>query len=218
MLYKEVVDLSWKYTNHMLVFPGGVPMKIRKNGDLGKGDPCEITTMDGFCIHFGTHLDCPSHMLAGGFRAEDKEIAFFVGRGRVLDCSHYRAGEVIGQEVLKGQSLEGIEFLLFYTGWSKKFGTKEQYGRFPVLELQFAKWLGRHPGLKGFGIESNNCDHIGDEMYPIHHALLDGNSKILYEALCNIDKLLGKEFIFIGAPISIDGAEGGPCRALALVL
>ena len=66
-------------------------------------------------------------------------------------------------------------------------------------------------------MELNNYDVIGDTSFPIHRLLLGQNSKILLEALRNLDRLLGKRFLLVAAPLVFENAEGGPCRALALV-
>lgn len=218
MFFKEVVDLSWKLTKDIKVYPGGEPLTIRKAGDTSKGDSSELSAMDGFCLHYGTHLDCPAHMVTGGFHCEDKPASYFIGNGKVIDCSAYGAGTKIGMEVLEGVNLENIDFLLFYTNWEKNFGTEQHYVDYPVLSLELAQFLGSHPTLKGFGIETNNCDVTGDESYQNHKALLGCNNKILFEALKNLKPLLGKDFILVAPPILVEGAEGGPCRAIALVL
>lgn len=213
----EVIDLSWRYGHETLPAVNGNPLSIRKVGCTADGDNIELTFIDSLCVHYGTHLDCPAHMVSGGFHLEDKPVSYFVGNGLAVDCSAYGAGSRIGREVLEGIDLNGIDFLLLYTGWADKFCTPEQYGDYPRLTEEFAEWLGTHPTLRGVGMELNNYDKIGDESYPIHRRLLGSNSKILLEALRNLDRLLGKRFLLIAAPLVIENAEGGPCRAIALV-
>ena len=217
MIIKEVVDLSWKYTKNIKVFDGGEPLIIRKERDISEDGSTELTTMDSFCMHYGTHLDCPGHMIDGGFRVEDKPASYFVGKGRVVDCTAYGPEEKIGMEVLDSVDLEGIDFLLFYINWGLKFGTKKQYRDYPTLSVALASFLGSHQTLKGIGIETNNCDVVGDATFPVHRAFLGNNSKILMEALTNLDRLLDKTFLLVAAPLLVEGAEAGPCRAVALV-
>ena len=217
MKISEVIDLSWRYGAETRLAPGSVPMQIRKSGCTANGDAMELTSVEHFCVHYGTHLDCPAHMIQGGFHIEDRPVGFFVGLGLVVDCSGYAPGTRIGPEILEGVCLDGVDFLLLYTGWAKKFGTDAQYGSYPLLSEALAQQLGAHPTLRGIGMELNNYDVIGDTSFPIHRLLLGQNSKILLEALRNLDRLLGKRFLLVAAPLVFENAEGGPCRALALV-
>jgi len=217
MHYKKVVDLSWQYTQDIKLFPGAAPITIRKDGDTSKGDSTELSTIDGFCMHFGTHVDCPAHMVAGGFHVDDKPAEFFVGEGIALDCSAYGEGGKIGMEILDGVDLTGKDFVLFYIAWDEKFGTDEQYKNYPTLTLELARYLGALPGIRGIGIETNNIDVTGDQAFPNHKGYLGGNTKIIFEAMTNMQELLGKKFLLVAPPLNVRGAEGAPVRAIALV-
>lgn len=217
MHYTKVVDLSWQYTPDMKLFPGAEPITIRKEGDTSKGDSTELSTIDGFCLHFGTHVDCPAHMVANGFHVDDKPAEYFMGEGIVLDCSGYGEGGKIGMGILDGVDLTGKDFVLFYIAWDKKFGTDEQYKNYPTLTLELARYLGALPAIRGIGIETNNIDVTGDEAYPNHKNYLGKNNKIIFEAMTNMQELLGKKFLLVAPPLNVKGAEGAPVRAIALV-
>jgi kynurenine formamidase len=213
----KVIDLSWKYTNDIKLYPGAEPISIRTSTNPSKGDPVLLTTVDGFCAHFGTHVDCPAHMVSGGFRCDEKPAEFYIGEGTVIDCSAYKEGSKIGLEVIENIDLSGKDFVLFYIGWAKKFGTDEQYQDYPILSIELADFLGKDSTIRGIGIETNNVDRTGDESYPNHRALLSRNDKVIYEALTNLEQLIGKDFLFIGFPLNINKAEAGLVRAAALV-
>jgi kynurenine formamidase len=38
-----------------------------------------------------------------------------------------------------------------------------------------------------------------------------------YENLANLDQVLDRRFVFVGFPLKLKGAHGGPTRAVALV-
>jgi kynurenine formamidase len=40
----------------------------------------------------------------------------------------------------------------------------------------------------------------------------------IYENLNNLDKLLNKDFLFVGAPLRLVGGSASPVRALAVIL
>jgi kynurenine formamidase len=52
---------------------------------------------------------------------------------------------------------------------------------------------------------------------PTHHVWLS-NGVCMVQQLCNLDKLVGKQFLFVAMPIKMVGGTGCPLRAAALVL
>jgi kynurenine formamidase len=50
------------------------------------------------------------------------------------------------------------------------------------------------------------------------HKTLFPKEIAIYESLNNLDKLLNKEFLFVGAPLRLVGGSASPVRALAVVL
>ena len=213
----KAVDLSWQYSKDIRVFEGGETPVFRKEGNVNAGDVLELTYLDSFCVHYGTHMDCPGHFIKCGFHVGDKPAGFFVGEGIVIDCSGYKEGTKYGMEVLEGVDLAGIEFLLFYINWAKNWGKPEQYGPYPVMNEELTRHIANHPGIKGIGVETNAVDLPGDPEFPIHHNFLKNNNRIIYEALTNLDQLLGKRFTFVGLPLNIECAEGSPVRAAAFI-
>jgi kynurenine formamidase len=212
----KVVDLSWKYTHKIRVFEGGIPPVIRKEGDTSAGDVLELTYIENFCMHYGTHLDCPGHFISGGFHVDDKPVSFYMGEGIVVDCSGYGEGTKYGMEVLDGVDLAGKDFVLFHINWAKNWDKPEQYGPYPVMTDEMARHMASLD-IKGIGVETNNVDTMGDTDFPIHTNFLKCNNKVLYEALTNLDLLVSKEFSFVGLPLNVQAGEGAPVRAVALV-
>ncbi len=213
----QVIDLSWKYTNDIRVFDGGIQPVIRKIGNTNAGDGLELTYIDNFCMHYGTHLDCPGHFIAGGFHVDDKPAGFFLGEGIVIDCSGYQEGMHYGMEVLNGVDLSNKQFVFFHINWAKNWDKPEQYGPYPVMTSELAQHLAGLDGIQGIGVETNNVDTTGDAEFPIHKAFLSCNNKVLYEAVTNLDLLIGMEFQFMGLPLNVDAGEGAPVRAIAIL-
>lgn len=213
----RVIDLSWKYTNKIRVFDGGLQPVIRKEGNTNAGDELELTYIDNFCMHYGTHLDCPGHFIGGGFHVDDKPVDFFMGEGIVIDCSGYKEGTRYGMEVLSGIDLSNKQFVFFHINWAKNWDKPEQYGPYPVMTSELARYLAGLDGIQGIGVETNNVDTTGDTEFPIHKNFLSCNNKVLYEAITNLDLLIGKEFTFLGLPLNVDAGEGAPVRAVAIL-
>lgn len=213
----KLVDMTWVYNNDILVYKGGTPPIFRKEGDCEAGDPLEMTFIDNFCIHFGTHFDAPGHMVENGALAEDMPMEYYIGRGIVVDCSSYKPGSKYGMEVLEGVDLSDKEFVFFHIDWAKNWDKEEQYSDYPVMTAELADYLGGLESLHGIGVETNGIDTVGDESFIIHKSYLKHKNKLIYEAVTNLDMLIGEEFLFYGLPIPIKDAEGGITRAFAVV-
>ena len=52
---------------------------------------------------------------------------------------------------------------------------------------------------------------------PAHRILLP-KGIVNYENLANLDKLLHRDFIFVGVPLNLVGSTGSPIRAIAMIL
>ena len=65
----------------------------------------------------------------------------------VVDCRGQRA---ITLSLLQSYDLNGADFVLFCTGWDKKWGTPGYYEGFPCLTAEAAAYLAGLP-LKGVG-------------------------------------------------------------------
>ena len=71
-------------------------------------------------------------------------------------------------------------------------------------------------GIKTFGVDSPTPDNPASTSYPCH--MMCRREHIThYENLANLDKIVNTRFTFVGFPLKLQGAHGGPTRAVALV-
>ncbi|MDQ1279024.1 MAG: Cyclase family protein [Thermoproteota archaeon] len=185
--------------------------------------------------HTGTHVDAPLHFVAEGKSVDQLPIEAFTGEGIVVDLSHKKAGEEITIEDLKiyDRDIKIDDVLMLYTRWDKKFGFNSQYlFEWPYLVEETARYLVKKK-IKALGVDTLSVSGWDGET-PGHgpiakkdspaetHRILLGAGIILIEALKNLDLLLEgaktRRAYFVYPPITFQGAEGGPCRALAIFL
>jgi arylformamidase len=134
----------------------------------------------------------------------------------VLDVSAL-AGAEIGAAFLEARQadLEGAEFVLLHTGWSRHWGQEAYFAGFPVLSAEAARWLcGR--GLKGIGLDAISIDPVDSTTYPNHHICFRAGL-ILIENLTGLEALAGRSFLFSCLPLKLEQADGSPVRAVALI-
>jgi kynurenine formamidase len=71
-------------------------------------------------------------------------------------------------------------------------------------------------GCINFGVDAASPDMWYDKTYPCHSVC--GERGITHmENLCNLDKIIGKRFTFIGLPLKIRNGTGSPIRAVAIL-
>lgn len=208
-----ILDLTHTIKPDMPVYPSTIKPSLTATGSLTRDGFRE--TLIQFTSHTGTHMDAPSHLLMNGSTLDVLPPSQFCGRAAVLDVSHLPEGGIITADFLRAQNgtLLSVDFVLFYTGWEKKWGTDEYYGAFPVPDQEAARYL-VSCGLKGVGTDALSVDTLRDEALCAHRALLNGGLVII-ENLC-LKKLVGRsDVMFYALPLKFEEADGAPVRAIA---
>lgn len=211
----RIIDLTHTIEKDMPVFPGDAAPVFEKIGDLSKGDASTATQFQ-MTSHMGTHLDCNSHVFADGFYTDREDLEFFYGEGLVIDCQDYEEGTEIGLEILQKYDFCDKSFLLFYTGWSRYWGTDRYYGNYPLLSDNLLKHLANSNCLKGIGLDYISLDRIDSATLEKHNILLQSD-KSLIENLNNLEQLIDVNFTFMALPLKFKNGDGSPVRAAAIV-
>ena len=216
---REFVDLSLpvKSLNSQGMFPG-LPQPIRTT--YWTHDEGPLTYLWTLVDHTGTHLDASSHFHKDGVTVDQLPISRCAGYGVVLDFSNRPARYSIGREDVV-EALEATGkigtvgagwVLLFYTGYTSKANTPEWLD-YPALNEEACNYIAEMK-VNALGFDAPSPDR---DPYPAHRILLP-KGIVNYENLTNLDKLLSREFIFIGEPLRLVASTGSPVRAIAIVL
>lgn len=206
-----ILDLTHTMNEEMSLYPGTPAPAFQ---------PVRKLTRDGFretqlqlTSHTGTHMDAPSHLLSSGSTLDELPVSQFCGRAAVVDVSH--VGPTISAEFLQAQNgtIRSADFVLFYTGWEKRWGTPGYLeDGFPVPDAEAARYL-VSCGLKGVGTDAVSIDALADITYTAHRILLQ--DMVVIESLC-LKKLLGRNTVmFYALPLKYTEADGAPVRAIA---
>ena len=145
-------------------------------------------------------------------------ISQFIGSGYVIDCSDLVEGEIIGIEyITKNQTkADNAEYILFYTGWSRYWGTEEYFGNYPYIDDDVAQYL-MDANKKGVGLDVIGLDPIHDENLTLHKKLLAENEIVIIENLKDLDLVVDCDFTFCAFPLKHINADGSPIRAVAII-
>lgn len=211
----RVLDLTHTISNGMPVYPGTRPPHLtaactcREHGF--RETKLEILT------HVGTHIDAPAHLYDGKTTLDAFPADQFIGSALVIDCRHVGEGGRITMAELApyGAAVDEVDFLLFCTGWDKKWGTPAYFGAYPVVDdAVFERILKGH--YKGIGFDHISLDPITDAALTYHHALFAQKEIINIENLKDLHLLLGEGPVtFACLPIKVEDADGSPARAVA---
>lgn len=195
------IDLSVPINAQTPVYPGDLATRIESAGIFEK---------DGYedhyiCMgtHVGTHVDAPSHMIAGGINLDQIPMERFFGRGVCI-----KAGRELNLEAAKGVNIQEDDIVLFHTGMSSRYHESEYYDNYPAMTEELAHYLVERR-VKMVGVDMCSVDH---EPFPVHRILLKQQILII-ENLTNLSALEGKEFTVYAFPIKLQ-IDGAPVRVV----
>jgi kynurenine formamidase len=115
-----------------------------------------------------------------------------------------------------GLDIRQGDTVLFYTAhYDRYYGQPEYMSEFPGLDKEATEFI-IDQGAVNFGVDSPSPDMWYDKTYPCHKVCAERGVTHV-ENLCNLDKVVGKRFTFIGLPLKIREGTGSPIRAVAVL-
>lgn len=199
-----LIDLSVSLNENTPVYPGDPKFMIKPNGVLTKDGYADSIVIFG--NHNGTHIDAPSHMVSGGKTLDGFLIDKFWGKGVLIDARKGFNLDEIKKEKIKEDSI-----VLFNTGFSEKYFSKDYFIKYPAISEEIAHYLVRQK-IKIVGVDMCSVDH---EPFPVHRIFLK-NEVLIIENLTNLNSLAGKKFTVFAFPLKFE-VDGSPARVVAEV-
>ena len=226
----KIIDLSQDIYEGMMVYPGHSKTVLF---DHASHEETSRRFDSGFSfqtkgVMFNdngpTHVDSFSHLDPSpeALTIDQMSLDYFYGPAICLDVSHVPAHTDITAADLEAAEAKADgevgkgDVLLLYTGtWNRFAGKPEYLTDFAGLGEEASNWI-RDRGVKVFGVDSPTPDNPTSPSYPCH--LMCRHSGIThYENLANLDQVAGTRFFFVGLPLKLRGAHGGPTRAAAIL-
>ena len=205
----KVYDLTHTIQNDMPVYPGTEQPKLTTACTIQEVGYRE--TLLHMYSHTGTHGRAGPHAVGRGAALDSYGAGKFTGTAVVVDC---RGQESISLPLLQSYDLDGVDFVLFCTGWDQKWGSPDYYEGFPCLTADAAAYLAALP-LKGVGEDSISLDPCDSVDFPNHITLLRADF-VNTENLKGLDALVGRRFTFVTLPLKFENSDGCSCRAIAM--
>ncbi|HSB61052.1 MAG TPA: cyclase family protein [Vicinamibacteria bacterium] len=188
-------------------YPGDPPFEIRHTHRTADGEAYSATRIS-LGTHVGTHVDAPSHFLAGGATVDQLNLEILMGKARVAEVT---ARERIDRADLEALDLRDDIRVLLKTRMSGQMHRPLVQEDYVYLTVDAAGYLVQ-AGMKLVGIDYLSVDRFGTMDYPSHHALLEAGVVVL-EGL-DLSAVEPGEYEMTCLPLRIQGAEGAPARVI----
>ena len=225
----RLIDLSQPIYEGMKVYPGHLKTVTFQHATHEETAPRFTSDFSfqtlGFMLNDNgpTHVDSFSHLDPDpeAPTIDQMDLHLFYGPAICLDVSDIPPQTDITDADLdraletSGLSLDPGDHCFFYTATYDRYHDQDEYlTTFPGLGLSACQWiLDRQVGT--FGVDSPTPDNPASTEYPAHLMSRD-ERKTHYEDLV-LTEVVGRWFTFVGFPLKVVGAHGGPTRAVALV-
>ncbi|WP_438854292.1 cyclase family protein [Agromyces sp. M3QZ16-3] len=210
-------DLSHPIVDGMTVYPGDPVVHLVPALGIVR-DGVAVTSL-ALGSHSGTHVDAPSHAVAGGRTMAEVALDELVGDAVVFHLDELADGEVYGLGELASALPDGVlpealpSIAIIDTGWWRWFGD-ERALRHPSLDPAAAAELVAR-GVHVLAVDTlspDPTDAAGTTSFPVHDAVLGGDHLIV-ENLAALDGL--PTLVRVGFfPLPL-GGDGAPVRAVA---
>ena len=208
-----VIDITIPVRTGQLSWPGDPPVAVTPWFRLADGDPADVSEVR-LSSHTGTHVDSPSHFLAGGATVDELPLDALIGPAVVADLTG-RPGPIDPAD-LDGVGLApGTERLLMKTDNSARW--PERRHSFPddyvALSPAGAAWLVER-GVRLVGADFLSVEVPDAPGHPTHVALLSAGVVIL-EGL-DLSGVAPGAYRLVCLPLLLAGCDGAPARAVLL--
>lgn len=225
----QLIDLSQPIFEGMKVYPGHLKTVTFQHATHEETAPrfdsgFSFQTL-GFMLNDNgpTHVDSFSHLDPDpeAPTIDQMPLDLFYGPAICLDVSSVPEQTDITADHLdaalesSGLTLEPGDHCFFYTATYDKYaGTSEYLTNFAGLGESAVQWIVDRQ-VTTFGVDSPTPDNPTSRIYPAH-MMCRRERKTHYENLV-LTEVVGRRFTFVGFPLKVIGAHGGPTRAVAIV-
>lgn len=208
----RIIDISLPLSDTLPLWPGDPAFELCSVASIENGDACSLSLLR-MGTHFGTHLDAPAHYIAGGATTAAISLETCIGPADLL----YFPNETrITASLLEAAeaSIRSDRLLLKTDNsllWSSN--QKQFQENFCALSVDAAEWIVAH-SIRLVGIDYLSIEPFASIHGTVHTILLKNNVVIL-EGL-NLSNAAPGNFQLLCLPLSLQDAEGAPCRAVLI--
>lgn len=225
----KLIDLSQDIYEGMKVYPGHLKTVVFQHATHAETAPrfeggFSFQTL-GFMLNDNgpTHVDSFSHLDPDpeAQTIDQMSLDLFYGPAICIDVSDVAPQTDITDDDLdealatSGLQLDAGDMLFLYTAtFDRHYGTDRYLSEFPGLGESAAEWIVNRR-VKTFGVDSPTPDNPTSTSYPCH--MMCRREHITHYENLRLTEVVNLRFTFVGFPLKVVGAHGGPTRAVAIV-
>lgn len=207
----RIHDITVPISTALPVYPGDPRIQLEQVMSLDRGDIANVSRL-ACSTHAGTHVDPPSHFIAGATPLDQLPLDTLIGPARVVDVGDAKA---IDAAVLQGCNLEGVRRVLFKTRnsgfWPPNEGDEEFHEDFVYIEADAARVLARR-GVRLVGIDYLSVEKFNFDQ-PTTHLVLLGAGVVIVEGLV-LRNVPPGDYELVCLPLKIKDGDGAPARVV----
>ena len=212
----RIYDVSVPLSAATPTYPGDPGIEITSYLALDRGDSANVSQIK-FGLHSGTHVDAPSHFIAGGARVESLPLDVLLGAVEVIEAPAEL--DVIDRRFVEANCTSGSARILFKTRNSSFWGNPEAGFRddFVYIEAEAARWLVQ-AGVKLVGIDYLSVERFKSDDFETHHAFLSQGVVILEGLDLSAVSAGTYELICLPLKVAEGTGDGAPARVVLRTL
>ena len=209
----RIVDLTHPLSDDMPVYPGLARPSFA---------PIARVESDGYAMsryellnHIGTHVDAPSHLVAGGDTLDEIALERLICDAFTIDVSARTPGPLPRAELEPHlAAIRPGDLVLLNSGNAANYGSEAYWTGWSYPDPDASRALIER-GISGIGFDGPSADPVDTTDYGLHRIWL-GAGRLILENLANLDRLPQRAPVVI-APMKVSAANGAPVRAFALL-
>jgi len=197
-------DVTIPLRSGMTVWPGDPPFEFVPVTRIEKGDSSNTSRL-ALCTHTGTHIDAPWHFEENGLRLDQIDPQVFFGEAMLIDVGNV---DIVTAKDLGTERLPSR--ILIKTRNSEHAPDGPFRQDYVALSYDAAQRLADE-GAQLVGVDGLSVAPYRQPGQETHHRLLR-SGVVVVEGLC-LSEFRQGVYPFVVLPLSLEGADGSPCRA-----
>ncbi len=209
----RIVDLTHPFCDEMPVYPGLARPSFRPIAEV----PADGYAMSEYHLlnHVGTHVDAPSHLVAGGDTLDDIGLERLVTDAVTIDVSARAAGPLPLAELEPHLAdVRAGDLVFLHSDNARHYGTETYWTGWSYPDAEASRAL-IALGISGIGFDGPSADPVDTTGYELHRIWL-GAGRLIIENLADLGGMPRRAQVVV-APMRVSGANGAPVRVLALL-
>lgn len=206
MKNRKIYDVTVTIRSPMPTWPGDPAFDRALTHSIAGGDSADVSAIR-MGSHTGTHIDAPSHFLAGAPTVDELPIDVLVGEAMVFELGVEAQITRADLEVL---NLDRCERILFKTRNSTLWKSDDFTPDFVYIAADAAKYLVDR-GVKLVGIDYLSVGEYKSGAQ-VHRILLE-HGVVIVEGL-DLSMVKPDVYELMCLPLKIKGADGAPARVV----